>query len=309
MAGPCTSLPGDAGGVQVKIGKGEIFVLLSAAGFGVMPVLAKFAYSFGCNVSQVLLYRFIAASIFLWLYALVSHKSYRLNHKKIICLMMMGMAGYDTTAVLAFTSFKYISAGLADLLLFLYPPLIVVTRRIFFKENISKPAVLALLLSITGICLIVWTPDVTYNALGLTVGILSSVTYSLYVLSLGLKLLKDIDGIVITTYVVTFCTVGILIYSLVSGSPMELPGVYGLVFIVLLAVFSTVLPIFFFCLGVKYIGSSKASIISTVEPAIATLAGAVLLGESISIFTVFGGLFIISGIILLQMRRKRDDIL
>lgn len=295
--------------MDVKRFRGEGFIILSAAGFGIMPVLAKLTYRTGNNVNQVLLYRFIIASILLWTYVFIKGKDYKIGKNNIFYLGILGILGYSTTAVLAFTSFRFISAGLADLLLFLYPPIIVLIRRAFFKERIQKAGALALILSILGIGLIVWTPQINYDTVGVILGLLSALSYSFYVLSIGSKRIQDVDAVVITAYIVTFCSAGIFVYSLITQAPIGLPDLSGLLFISMLALLSTVLPILFFCMGVKIIGSSRASIVSTIEPAFATLAGAVVLGESISGYTIIGGFFIISGIILLQIRRRGTEVI
>lgn len=285
---------------DMKNKRGELYVLLSAAGFGLMPVLAKFAYKAGSSVSQVLLFRFVAASTILWIFVLLTKRNFMVGRANVFYLGILGIFGYDTTAIMAFTAFKYISAGLADLLLFIYPPIIIAIKYILYKEKISKKSLIAMALSTIGIMIIVWTPHMNYNIIGIAAGIMSAVFYSFYVLSLGSKRLYEIDGVVITTYITTFCTLGMIVYSFISGDNISLPGLEGLAFIVLISIISTVLPILFFCLGVKIIGSSKASIMSTTEPGIATFAGVVFLGEPLSLFTVGGGMFIVTGVILLN---------
>lgn len=293
----------------MKIKRGELYIIFSAAGFGLMPILAKFAYKTGANVNQVLLYRFIAASVMLWIYVLATRRDVKIGISNIAYLGVLGVLGYDSTAVLTFTAFKYISAGLADLLLFLYPPLIVALRYVLYKEKISKSGFTAMVLSISGIILIVWTPNGNYNIVGVITGVLSAVTYSFYVISLGAKRLHKIDGVVITTYITTFCTFGMLAYSSITRDAISLPGLNGFLFIILISIISTVMPILLFCLGVKEIGSSNASIISTIEPAVATFAGVAFLGETISIFTICGGALIISGVVLLQNRSNAKSVI
>lgn len=284
--------------------KGEIFVLLSASGFGIMPILGKFAYGAGADINQVLLYRFTLASILLWGYVLITRKEFKIGKECIMFLAVLGIAGYDTTAIAQFTSFKYISAGLADLLLFLYPPMIAVVQVLLFKKSISKTAIIALILSMAGIGLIVWTPNMSYDARGITAGVLSAVFYCFYVLSLDSEKIRHIDSIVITTYVVTFCALGILAYSvLLHGFTISVPPA-SLFYIFLIAVLSTVMPILLFCIGVKSIGPSNSSILGTFEPVVATFAGAAFFKEAISIYTIGGGILVIAGVVLLQMDKK-----
>lgn len=289
----------------MRLGKGEIFILLSAVGFGIMPIFAKFAYNAGAGVNQVLFYRFLFASVLMWSYLLLTKKDYRIEKRNIAFIAVMGVLGFNTTAIAAFISFKYISAGLANLLLFLYPPIIAVVQRVFFKVRISKMSYGALLLAITGIVFIVWTPDMNYNIKGITAGVLSAVFYTFYVMSLGSERIRNVDGLVITTYVVTSCTFGMLVYSILLGDFVFSINLSSTLYIFLISTLSTVLSIFLFCLGVKEIGPSRASIIGTFEPVVATFAGALFFREVISLFTAFGGGLIIAGVILLQIDKKK----
>lgn len=291
----------------MKTIKGELLIFISAMGFGVMPVLAKFAYRAGSDVGQVLLVRFIFASVMLWVYVLAAGRNYRIGKSCVVYLAVSALLGYCTTAVFTYTAFKYISAGLADLLMFLYPTLIVLVKFLIYKEKMPVLCILALILSMVGMGLIVWTPDMHYNVVGITAGILSAFSYCFYVMSLGSDKIKDIDGIVITTYIVTFCTAGMFFYALFSSGGQIIPAYGSIIYILLISLLSTVVPILLFCLGVKDIGPSKAAIISTVEPAFATIFGAVMLGEAISLFTIIGGILILTGVILLQPRRQRIE--
>lgn len=285
----------------MKFRRGELLVVISAAGFGIMPVLAKFAYKTGASVSQVLSYRFIIASVFMWCYTLFTRKDYKIDKKTILYLSAISIFGYDTTAVASYTSYKYISAGLADLLLFLYPPIVIVVQKFFMKERASTLSIFALILSLTGIAFIVWTPNINYDYRGIIAGLLSAFFYCFYVLSLGNRKLHSIDSIVIITYVLTFCALGMLLYDIFNPQNLQIPSAGNFLLIFLISIFSTIMPVLFFYMGVKIIGASKASIISTLEPFVATASGALLFGDRINFFTILGGLLIISSVIFIQI--------
>lgn len=294
-------------GMELKTLKGELYILTATLCFAFMPILTKFTYRAGANTSQVLFVRFMLASVILWVYVIISRKDYRIGKEGILYLCVSAVFGYFTTAVFSYTALKYISAGLGDLLMYLYPPLIVLTKYVFFKEKISFKGAAALILSMIGIVLIVWTPDMHYNAIGIILGVLSAVSYCFYVMSLDSKRIKKVDSTVITTYIVTFCTITAFVYNLFVSRPSLLPPAGSMPYIILITVFSTVCAILLFCMGVKEIGSSKAAIISTIEPAITTALGAVILKEVISVYTIAGGLLIITGVILLQLGSKKSN--
>ena len=70
-----------------------------------------------------------------------------------------------------------------------------------------------------------------------------------------------------------------------------------------LALVCTVVAVYLFLVGVKRIGPSQASIISTVEPVGTAILGALLLGESLSGLQVAGGALVLGAVLLLSFRR------
>lgn len=47
---------------------GNLLVLISAAGFGIMGIVAKIAYQEGATAISVLVMRYITAAVLMWLY-------------------------------------------------------------------------------------------------------------------------------------------------------------------------------------------------------------------------------------------------
>ena len=75
--------------------------------------------------------------------------------------------------------------------------------------------------------------------------------------------------------------------------------------IVALALFSTVLPGVLFLMGLMRLGPVRTAIVSTVEPFLTALLGAMVLRQAITITTLLGGAMIVSAVVLLQFRRER----
>jgi drug/metabolite transporter (DMT)-like permease len=63
--------------------------------------------------------------------------------------------------------------------------------------------------------------------------------------------------------------------------------------------FSTVMAVAAFLIGIKYVGPSQGSIISTLEPVITLCLGVALLGESITASQLLGGAMVLAAVILL----------
>jgi drug/metabolite transporter (DMT)-like permease len=71
-----------------------------------------------------------------------------------------------------------------------------------------------------------------------------------------------------------------------------------------IAVVSTVIAILTLFKGMKIIGPSRASIISTIEPVVTVAAASLLLGERISWLQAAGGVLVIAAVIILQLERE-----
>ena len=71
------------------------------------------------------------------------------------------------------------------------------------------------------------------------------------------------------------------------------------------ALVSCVLPYVFYTLGLKYIASSTASIIATVEPVVATIIGAVVFCEPLNVpFGYLGVALVFLSVVLINIKFK-----
>ena len=72
-----------------------------------------------------------------------------------------------------------------------------------------------------------------------------------------------------------------------------------------LALFSTVMPVFMFMVGIQRLGASRAAIMSTVEPIGTLILAALLLGETMEPVQLLGGAIILGSVVLLQLSRRK----
>ena len=102
-----------------------------------------------------------------------------------------------------------------------------------------------------------------------------------------------------TFYIHLISTLVILIFrfqDVISLKHIQFEG-YLITFI--LATLSSIIPFFFFILGIRYIGATKTGIIATTELPTTILLAYLFLGESVFLRQILGGALIFSGILLL----------
>lgn len=282
---------------------GTIMVLIAATCFGISAPAAKVAYSEGASPVFMLAMRFTAAALILWVYNLVSgrRKEVMVTRKQLIMLFLIGGITYFATTILFFNAIIYIPVSLHVMVFYVYPFLINIFAVAILKEKMVPKQVVALIIAFLGIIMMVWAPGIYVNWFGVLLSVLAALCNGSYVLMLGSKYIEKLDSITVTTYISTFAAVSFLITSVLTnqiGLEVSAKGWGAILFI---AVFTTVVATIALYLGIKEIGASRASIISTFEPVIAVLLGILMLGERLVLLQIIGGTLIIIAVVLVNM--------
>lgn len=285
---------------------GVLYLLLASVSFGVMPILAKLSYAHGANSFSVLFLRFLFAAIMLLYYLLTNKISLKLTKKQFLIIGFLGVVGYSATSGFIFLAYNYISVGLATMIMYTYPAIVTFLSFIIYKEKLYTRKIISLLISLAGIYTLIGVGKISFNFKGITFAFLSAVFYSIYVLGASHSEIKRVDSYVMTFYVSLTAGLTILIFGVSTNNINFNIDYYGLVCILLLAFISTVVALMAFIQGVKIIGPSKASILSTLEPIVSLILGLLILKESISIQVVFGSGMIITSILILTMERAKN---
>ncbi len=132
------------------------FALISALSFSTLGLFAKFIYAAGFSISQTLAWRFSVAALLLWIITLV-RGAHRRPAREYRSALLLGVLGFSPQAGLYFVTVRYLDPGLTGLLLYLYPAFVVVFSALFLKKAPRKAQLVALVLSLAGCALTLWT--------------------------------------------------------------------------------------------------------------------------------------------------------
>lgn len=279
---------------QNAIGLGVLLTLISTLGFSVYPILGKYVFAGGAGLFTVLFIRFIIAALFFWMITIWREGFPKLTLKTWLTLWGMGGIAYSLMAGLYLTSVRYIPASLAALLLYAYPIIVTVLAVLANQEKFSGFKLIGLLISTFGLVLVLGVALQGINAFGVILALGSALVYAIYIL-IGNQVLQTTTTLVSTSLIsisaaLTYGIVGLIMggttWNLSWGTWMGIGGI---------TLFSTIIAMLTFFQGMKRIGATSASILSTLEPVMTVSLAVILLNEHLTLLQVAGGIFVVMG--------------
>ncbi len=286
--------------------KGIFYGCAAAICYGTNPLGALFLYRDGLTPESVLCYRFALAIAFLALLMLVNRESFKVKVQELVPLAILGFL-FAFCALALYAAFNYMDAGLASTLLFLYPLEVALIMALFFKERLTARTVVAIALSLGGITLLYRGGEggTALSTVGLVLVILSSLTYAIYIVYVNKSDLQ-MGSLKLTFYVMIFCLLCLLIYSVTLGSglPPLLTSVCSWGWAFMLGFVPTVLSLVLMTKAVKIVGSTPTAIMGGLEPLTAVLIGVCVFDEKLTTRLSLGILFVLASVIVLAIKKK-----
>ncbi|MGH4038766.1 MAG: DMT family transporter [Sphaerochaeta sp.] len=290
--------------------KGIILIIISAIMFGINPAFSVMLRSGGMNLPASLLSRFLISAI---LYFFILVKRGQLNDLRImdstkVSLLVAGLF-FFFMALTLLASYAYIPSGLATVIHFTYPALVMLLAVILKQQKPSVAVVVGVVLSLLAVALISYpSGDVRLNSTGILLAAVSAISISLYVILLNQEDLKDINSLVIVYYIAVFFS--LLIIAWIAGeiigakTSREIFGNITLEVVIggLGFGLSCAVGVLLFAIGVKSVGGAIAGAVSTLEPLTAVVVGTLFFNEPLPSTFIIAGIFIIGATILLSLK-------
>ena len=296
--------------VKSKRKIGPLLIILAGCFWGSMGIFVRKLASYGFTSIQIVSIRVtLAALIFSGLLLARNRSGFRISLRDLPLFLGLGFGSILFFTVCYFTAITMMSLSTAAILLYTSPIWIMLMSVLFFREKMNQRKILALALAFAGCVLVSGISGNEITPVGLLVGLGSGIGYGLYSI-LGTVALRKYSPYTVTTYTFLFaaagswmiCNPGDMILKFSAASDLT----FLLFFCILTALVTAVIPFGAYTLGLQTVEASKAGIIATIEPMVATLVGIVFFSEPLNIFSGFGILLILGAIILLNRKSKRS---
>lgn len=277
---------------------GTINGVFASVSYGTNPLFAIPLYATGLSVNSVLFYRyFFAVIIYAFLIKYVKKTPIDISLKQGLFLFILGTL-FSFSSLTLFKSFKYLDSGTACTILFVYPIFTALIMGIFFKEKITTRTVISIFCTFVGIILLYSNNlSAKMSFYGVLLVLFSALFYAFYMVGVKkIPAIKYMRADKLNFYVMLF---GLCVYIVTSKFGFNLEFIHSakqMFFVLMLAIFPTIISIETINIAIKLIGSTKTAILGALEPLSAILFGVVFFKEQLSLNAVFGIVLILSGV-------------
>lgn len=287
---------------------GSVLIIIAGVFWGSMGLFVRALTEYGFNSIQIVALRLsVAALVFIALSLALGRGKWRISVRDIPLFLGLGLGSILFFTVCYFTAIGMMTLSAAAILLYTSPIWVMLMSCLFFKERITLTKLAALLCAFGGCVLVSGVSGGGISTAGLLIGLCSGIGYGLYSI-LGSVALKKYPPLTVTAGTFTVAAIGAWFVC----APGELVGTLSLcpdiaeliVLIVITGVVTAVVPFAAYTVGLKYTEPGRAAILATVEPMVATLFGAAVFGEAITLSSALGVLLILGAIVLLNVRKR-----
>lgn len=271
----------------------RLMLITSMTVFG---TIALFVRNISLSSGEVALYRAVLAAMLIAVYLLITKQKIPFGSikKEIPLLLASGMA-MGINWILLFEAYKYTTVSVATLSYYFAPVIVTVVCPFLFREKMTAKQIICFVMSTLGLVLITGIGDLgagNNHVIGILFGLGAAVFYATVVLLN--KFIKNVDGIH-RTFLQFLAAIIILVPYVLSTSGINLNVLDGIGWGCLLVVglIHTGVTYCLYFSSLKELPGQKAAILSYIDPLVAVLVSVLILGESMTIMQVIGGILIL----------------
>lgn len=278
--------------MKKTIGSPRLMLIASMAIFGTLGIFVRNIPVFS---GELALYRAILAAVLLGAYLLLTKQRIPFAAiKQEVPLLLVSGVSMGINWILLFEAYKYTMVSIATLSYYFAPVIVMAVSPILFREKLTGKQLVCFGMSTLGLVLITGIGDVGSGKdfLGISFGLGAAVFYAAVILLN--KFIKNVEGIH-RTFLQFLSAIAVLIPYVFMTSGVNLENLDGIGWANLLIVgfVHTGVTYCLYFSSLKELPGQKAAILSYVDPLVAVMISVTVLGESMTVWQLIGGVFIL----------------
>ena len=291
---------------MTKQTRGIINGIVSGVSFGLIPLFSIPVIAAGMGNVSILVYRFLFGSIAMLGMLLLRKTDMRISISELLRIIILS-AFYIGTALATLECYHYLSSGIATALVYTDPIWCAIIGLLFLGDKFSLKQTSSIILATVGVMMMtgVFTEDGTFSALGLFWGLMSGLSYALYLIFVPRLNLKRIPSLKLTFYVFFIGMILLVAYNITTEGRIEtVPDTECWINIILLGLIPTALSNICVTMSLRLIDSTIVAILGAFEPLTAMVIGILVLGDPWSLLSLSGAALILLAVAILTILPK-----
>ncbi len=274
--------------------QGYLLGAIAAMSYGLNPLFTLPLYKMGVGTDAVLLFRYLSGLVLLGGYALLRKRSLRISLKNAKLVSTLGLL-MALSSLFLFESYRYMDAGVASTILFVYPVLVALIMGVIFHERISWITIFSIVTAFSGVALLCKGENgVPLDWWGVTLVFLSSASYAVYIVGVNRSSLGRMDTETLTFYVLCMGLLLFVVRLAVNGTWQMVPSnLLAWACALALGLFPTVISLIAMAGAIRRIGSTQTAILGALEPVTALFFGVMVFGEEFTMRIFIGVVMIL----------------
>ena len=290
----------------MKQSKSALCVLLAGTLWGSMGLFVRKLNAVGLYALDIVQLRIAISLVLVGLYLLIfARDKLRVRLRDLWCFAGTGIVSLLLFSWCYFSGMQEASLSVMAVLLYTSPAFIVLLSVLLFRETLTRQKLLALVLTFAGCCLVSGLGSGSAVSMkGLLLGLGSGFFYALYSIFSRFAIDRGYGAWTITFYTFLFCMLADMPLANWGAMAGAIAADRTLLFWMLGMGFVTAFLAFgFYTKGLEGMESSRAGILASTEPVVATLFGVFVFHERLTLPAIVGILLVLGGIVVLSGKK------
>lgn len=275
-----------------KLMNPRVMLIISMAVFG---TLGPFVRNIAVSSGELALYRAVMAAVLIGFFLLVTGQKipFREIKKEVPLLLFSGMA-MGINWILLFEAYKYTTVSVATLSYYFAPVIVTVVCPFLFKEKLTAKQIICFVMSTVGLVMItgIGGAGTGSDFKGILFGLGAAMFYATVILLN--KFIRNVEGIH-RTFLQFIAAIIILVpyVAFTGGFTLGSLDTKGWINLLIVGLVHTGVTYCLYFSSLKELPGQKAAILSYIDPLVAVVISVTVLGESMTIWQVAGGILIL----------------
>lgn len=284
----------------------KIMLSISMAIFGTLGIFTR---NIAVSSGELALYRAILAAILIFVYLTFTKQKINVaSIKKEMFLLLLSGIAMGINWILLFEAYKHTTISAATLSYYFAPVIVTIACPVLFREKLTRRQIVCFIMSTLGLVLITGIGNISRGSdfIGILFGLGAAVFYTAVILLN--KFIKNVEGIH-RTFLQFLSAIVVLIPYVIMTSGVTLTNLHviGWTNLLIVGFVHTGVTYCMYFSSLKELPGQQAAILSYIDPLVAVLVSVTVLGESMTLLQVTGGILILGFTLWNEISPKVKD--